>query len=239
VLVIFTAIIPTFLGVGEWNVTLQAFLNVFILGLVLTLFSASILRDMLSRRTKRKQDVVSLGAFNAVKQITVVLPMGILLGLFAVMLNGAVAAGGNLLLGTMYGAISQQDLYLCLLAGCAEELFFRGFLQTTIEIFLGATRMARFVAIVPVAIVFSLYHFFAYNSLVAFIVLFVIGMVFGLAHALSNDIGVPMLAHVTNNCFAALPLVAGLISANIIWFVLLGVVVMVGVIMAGLGGNRK
>jgi membrane protease YdiL (CAAX protease family) len=222
-LVAITAIFLSMVGIGEWTQTLQAFTNILILGLVLTIFMSAVYRDMTKTKTQ-KQDMLVLGAESTYKQMVIVLPAGIMLGIFAVMLNGLTMKSGNLLFESILGSISGQVFVLALLAGVAEELFFRGFLQSFIELAFGATRLARFVAIIPVAIVFSMFHYSAVNTAAAYLALFIIGCVFGLAHALSNDIGVPMLAHITNNCFALLPLVGAAVFGNLVLIVVVAMI---------------
>jgi membrane protease YdiL (CAAX protease family) len=135
-------------------------------------------------------------------------------------------------------------LYLGLLAGVAEELFFRGGIQALIR---GATKEMPFspiIAIGSASIIFSVFHYWAYNgSMNAFVVMFVVGVVLGVLFEMTNDIGVPMLAHIVNNTFAMLPGVIAAISGSmtilVVFIVVVGGVYLIAAKKPNKRGRRR
>lgn len=205
----------------------------------MTIFFSIMLRAQ-SQRKAEKQDVMILGVMSAQKQV-MVFGVGITSGVIMVMVNIALkSTTENILLGSMYGNIELTAFYLGMLAGVAEVYFFCGFLQTLFEIAFGGTFFARLLAVVPSAAIFAWFHAFAYpDNLVALVVLFGIGIVQGLLFALTNDIGAPMVAHITNNTFAMLPAVIAVAGANILSLIFLGVMVVFVYLLGAVGGLRR
>ena len=161
-------------------------------------------------------------------------------GVVAVLVNAAMGISGNLLMSSAWGVISPEAFYFGFLAGVAEELFFRGFWQSLFELWFGATMLGRILAIFPAALLFAAFHFFAYiGNPLAFAVMFALGCVFGLIHAISKDIGTPILAHVINNSFAMLPFLVIILQANVIPILILGVLGAITVTLATLAYPKR
>jgi len=221
-LIAITASFPAFTQIGEFDPQIQSFSNMFSYGLIMTVFFSWALRAMVKRRnTKKEQFEISGGIYldpmNVYKQMMVVM-LGLAAGIVMVLTNIYINISGqqaNVLLASAYGSIEGKGLYMGLLAGVSEELFFRGFLQTMFEIFFGGTLIARLAAPIPAAAIFAYFHFFAYAEPLVFFVLFAIGLILGYLHSFSNDIGIPILAHIINNTFAMLGGVIAAITGNL------------------------
>lgn len=127
-----------------------------------------------------------------------------------------------------------EAIYLGLLAGVSEELFFRGFIQNLVRMFVPAFIFA----VVPSAIIFTLYHTVAYQSEVSLLVIFVLGLFLGILHEMTNDIGVPMLAHVLNNIFSMFSVVVALITGSLV-FILMAAGIAVLIYMIGVSRRRR
>jgi len=233
-----TAAFPAFVQIGGTDDHVQNFSNMFTYGLIMTIFFSWTLREMVKRRSKRREmnemsGGIYLDPMNVYKQTMVVL-VGISAGIIMVLVNIYINISGhaNVLLASAYGSIDPTAFYLGLLAGVSEELFFRGFLQTMFEIFFGGTMIARLAAPVPAAIIFAWFHYFAYSDPVVFFVLFAIGLILGYLHSFSNDIGIPILAHVINNTFAMLGGVIAAVQGNMLMVVGLAAVAIIAYLLA-------
>lgn len=226
ILIAIALIFPVFYSIGSGNPLIQSYQNMMIAGLVMSIFFSSMYRNM----TKTGRKDIALSSYNITKQM-MVLTTGVIAGLVLVMINIFTNIGvSQILTGSAY-----EGFYLGLLAGIAEELFFRGFIQTLIRLYVPVLLLA----LVPSALIFTLFHYFAYQSPVAFMVLFVLGIFLGILHEMFNDIGVPMLAHIVNNTFAMLPMVMAAIMGNMmILFLLIGVVVVSYLIAVARSGRR-
>lgn len=103
----------------------------------------------------------------------------------------------------MIEMIDGTDNYALLLLGVVvaapvfEELFFRGFLQEG----LGRSRLTRWGAVLVLALVFSLIHG-QYENPQAFVMLFGLGVLFGVAKEVTGSVWVPVAMHAFNNLFA-------------------------------------
>lgn len=215
-----------FINIGAGQETTRSYVDMLTIGFFGAFAFSVILRAQEKKRRKEEQPLIfeAISVISVQNQLSTVLPVGLMTGIFVVMINLAASAGGNLLLGSAFGAIDPTNFMLGLLAGVAEELFFRGFIQTMIEFFLGGTGFARFVAPIPTAMIFAWFHHFAYTgNIIAWWVMFAIGLAFGYLHAISRDIGVPMLAHVVNNTFAMMPLVVAFLTANLLVILVVGI----------------
>jgi len=84
-----------------------------------------------------------------------------------------------------------NTLIIAVLPAIAEELFFRGFLQKTLQLRIksGGT------AVIVTAFIFSFIHLEFYG----FLPRFILGILLGYAYLWSGDIKVPILIHFTNN----------------------------------------
>lgn len=232
-LVVITAVFPAFVSIGVVDVQIQAFQGLFLTGLVGTMFFSSML--MKSSQTRMSgQDMFGLQNIN--KQMAVLM-VGVIAGLVMVILNASLHStiGGNVLLSSVWGEIDTKAFYLGMLAGVAEELFFRGFIGT----FLRMVSPNLLVSVVATATIFSLFHWFAYSTDIAFIVLVVLGMILGLIHEFTNDIGAPMIAHVINNSFAMLPVVLLVITANVWLVFIVAILIFAFRVIMGLGRTGK
>lgn len=105
---------------------------------------------------------------------------------------------------------SINTLIIAVLPAIAEELFFRGFLQKTLQIRIknGTT------AVIVTAFIFSFIHLEFYG----FLPRFILGLLLGYAYLWSGDIKVPILIHFTNNfldlCLSYFTLSAGKMPAS-------------------------
>ena len=208
ILVMITAIFPTFIGIGVVDPQIAAFQGMFLTGMVGTLFFSVMLRNA---TTTKAEGGIIFSPKNVNKQLGVLM-VGIIAGLVMIISNSLIYTNTNILFGSVWGIIDAKSLYLGLLAGVSEELFFRGFIGT----FLRLVSPSLILAIVPSAAIFALFHYFAYAEIGAFAVLFVLGIILGLVHEFTNDIGAPMLAHVLNNTFAMMPVVLAVLTNNAI-----------------------
>ena len=227
VLVMLTAVFPAFVSIGIDDPQIASFQGMFLTGLVGTLFFSVMLRN--ASQSKRNPDGGIVFSPQVVNKQLGVLMIGVLAGLVMIISNSLIYNGGNLLTG----AVSAKGLYLGMLAGVSEELFFRGFIGT----FFRLVAPNLVMALVPSALIFALFHYFVYSELLAFIVLFVLGIILGLIHEFTNDIGAPMLAHVLNNTFAMMPSVLAVLTNNI--FIIVGVAVLFIVLSFSKGFARK
>lgn len=229
-LIMITAVFPAFISVGYDDPQISSFQGMFLTGMVGTLFFSTMLRQMSKTRA---EDGIVFSPQNINKQFAVLM-IGITAGIVMVVSNGLVYSTSNLVLSSVWGEINTKALYLGLLAGVSEELFFRGFIGT----FMRIVSPNLIFAIVPSALIFALFHYFAYLELSAFVVLFVLGIILGLIHEFTNDIGAPMLAHVINNTFVMMPVVLAVLTDNV--FIIVGLVaVFVFIVFARTSFRRK
>ena len=142
--------------------------------------------------------------------------------------GGAVLIATNIVTGgtleALLGSTTQTDmLFFGLFAGVSEELFFRGFFQTFIRIYL-----PWLIFTIPIsALVFALFHIFIFGVSITMLgVLFALGVVLGLLFEIYNDIGVPMIAHIINNLGAMSAVVLTVLTDN---FVFVAVAIVAGV----------
>ena len=226
-LVMVTAVFPAFISIGVDDPQINSFQGMFLTGLIGTMFFSVMLRQA-SQTSASKDGGIIFNPQTINKQLGVLM-VGILAGLVMIVSNSLIYNGGNLLMG----AVSTKGLYLGLLAGVSEELFFRGFIGT----FMRLISPNLIMALVPSAAIFALFHYFAYHELMAFVVLFVLGIILGLIHEFTNDIGAPMLAHVLNNTFAMLPVVMTVLTDNV--FIIVGVAVLFVVLSFSRAAARK
>ena len=226
-LVMITAVFPAFISIGTDDAQISSFQGMFLTGLVGTLFFSVMLNNV-SKSRQNPQGGIVFSPQVVNKQLGVLM-VGVMAGLVMIISNSLIYNGGNILIG----AVGAKGLYLGLLAGVSEELFFRGFIGT----FMRLVAPNLILALVPSALIFALFHYFAYSELLAFIVLFVLGMILGLIHEFTNDIGAPMLAHVLNNTFAMMPSVLSLLTDNV--FIIVGVAVLFIILSFGRTFARK
>ena len=227
-LVMITAIFPTFIAIGVPDPQILAFQGMFLTGMVGTLFFSA----MLHKSTQTKGGGIEFSPKNISKQFAVLL-IGIAAGLVMIISNLFTYSGYSVLFGSVWGTIDPKAFYLGMLAGVSEELFFRGFLGT----FLRLISPNLILAIVPSAAIFALFHYFAYHEVAAFVVLFVLGIILGLVHELTNDIGAPMLAHVLNNTFAMMPVVLLVLTDNM-FIIMFMVLLFIGISFMKMGRRR-
>lgn len=204
-------IYPSFMNLGYSDPQLQHWSFMLIIGLVMsTMFTSALRNQSMTIDTGMSGDAVW-------KQMRVVL-FGVIAGFGLV----ATQILTNVGLGVIEGSTA-NGFFMGVLAGVSEELFFRGFVQTMIRIYVPFLIMA----VIPSAFIFALFHYFAYGlALNALVILFFLGIFLGLLHEIFNDIGVPMIAHIVNNVFAMLPAVIAAVSGSIwIMVLLLGIVV--------------
>ena len=215
-LIVITIAFPLFVGLTDPDGQLGHFTDMLYGGLIGTILMTLAMMQI-AKKKKGEEDLIIIGVQSTYKQVMVV-AIGIFVGVLAVVVNITIRVESeNILLGSMYGNIDPKAFYLGLLAGVAEELLFRGFFQTFFELALGGTLFARLTATLPASVIFAMFHYAAYpDDPIAFSVLVGIGLVFGLIHALTNDIGSAMLAHVVNNMFAMLPFVGQALLDNIL-----------------------
>lgn len=211
-------IFPSFYNLGDASLQVRQFQDMMQTGLLMTIVFAF----LYNRRTRTKRNRVGLSPSEIANQTKVVM-IGISAGIALVVINAITNMGGNWLLGSTIGGVPVEAVYLGLLAGVAEELFFRGFIQTALRIFVPSVIFA----VIPGALIFALFHYFAYQNPSAFVVIFLLGIFLGFLYETYNDIGISMIAHVVNNVFSMLPLVITMVTGSVVVFVLLvGVVVM-------------
>ena len=219
ILVMITASFPAFISIGLTDPQIISFQGMFLTGMVGTLFFSVMLKQT---TTRKKEGGIIFSPQNVNKQLGVLM-IGIIAGLIMIVMNSAIYTGSNIMFGSVWGTIDAKAFYLGMLAGVSEELFFRGFIGT----FLRLVSPSLVLALVPSAAIFALFHYFAYNELSAFIVLFVLGIILGLIHEFTNDIGAPMLAHVLNNTFAMMPMVIAVVTNNVFIIVIVAVMFIV------------
>lgn len=213
-------IYPSFIGIGYTDPALVQWTTMLIIGLVMSIMFSTMLRGA----TQTKIDA-GITPETMTKQMAVVIT-GLIAGVILVAVNILTNVGMGIVT-----ASAQNGLFMGLLAGVSEELFFRGFIQNMIRVYVPSLILA----LIPSALVFALFHYFAYGlSPVALGVMFALGMFLGLLHEIFNDIGVPMLAHVVNNIFAMLPVVLGAITGNLALVVGIVGIVIVAFVYASL-----
>ena len=212
-LVSIALIFPSFYGLGYTDPQVLQFTIILIVGLVMSIMFSFMVKN--ASRTTIDSRVTGDAIFKQVR----VLFIGVIAGLVAVAINIFTGVG----MGVFTASTNEAMFMLGLLAGVSEELFFRGFIQNMIRVYVPS----MIFAIIPTAVIFASFHFFAYGlNMTAWMVMFGLGVFLGLLHEIFNDIGVPMLAHVVNNVFAMLPLVIAGIMGNIVIVVfLVGVLV--------------
>ena len=228
-LVMITAIFPQFISIGVDDAQILSFQGMFFTGMIGTMFFSMLLRN--SSKTSNDEGIV-FSPKNINKQFAVLM-VGLIAGLIMVVTNSLVYSGSNLLSGSIWGTIDPKAFYLGMLAGVAEELMFRGFIGT----FLRLISPNLILAIVPSAAIFALFHYFAYWEPSAFVVLFALGIILGLIHEFTNDIGAPMLAHIINNTFVMMPAVMLLLTDNLFVIITLVIVFIVAIFLSSI--NRR
>lgn len=204
-------IYPSFYNLGYSDPTLQHWTFMLVIGLMMSMMFTTALRNQsMTIDTGMTGDAVY-------KQLRVVV-IGVAAGFGLVMTQIFTNVG----LGVIDASMT-NGFFMGVLAGVAEELFFRGFVQTMIRIYVPFLILA----VLPSAFIFALFHYFAYGLAVeALVILFMLGIFLGLLHEIFNDIGVPMIAHIVNNVFAMLPAVVAAVTGSIwILLLLLGVAV--------------
>jgi membrane protease YdiL (CAAX protease family) len=221
-LIAIALIYPTFTNLGGLSDSVYAYQSLLIAGLIMTIFFSTLLRNK-TKTTFSK----GLNPTTVSKQVGVII-IGVTAGILLVIINSLTGQATNILLNSSLGEIPYDALYLGILAGVSEELFFRGFIQNMIKFYVPS----MILAVVPTAFIFALFHYFAYADTSIFIVLFVVGIVLGLLHEIYNDIGVPMLAHIVNNIFSMLPLVIATITGNILIIGLVGAIIIFAYLIA-------
>lgn len=215
--IVLMAITPAFVQVGAYSDALSVVNQMFIVGLVMTIFYSS--------WKVNKSEPIST---KTVASQSKVLILGITYGLIVVVINGIIGGSNSLLTGDL----DPTNFYLIMLAGVSEELFFRGFLQNVMKTFIRSIWV-----IVPSALVFAGFHWFRYGAdPVSIGIMFALGLGFGAVYEISNDIGAPITAHVVNNGFSVLPMLITVLSGGILW---IGVLVLVLVVSIILGMRKK
>jgi len=211
-LIVITATFPVFVNIGGLDPQIIAFQGLFLTGLLGSMFFS----HLLAKSAQTRRDTRDMFSIQNINKQMAVLMIGVVAGLVMVVLNVFLygSSGGNVLLSSVWGEIDAKVFYLGMLAGVAEELYFRGFLGT----FLRLVSPSLLLSVVSTAVIFSLFHWFAYSTDIAFVILFVLGLILGFIHEFTNDIGAPMMAHVINNSFAMLPAVLLVVTANL-WLV--------------------
>lgn len=218
-LVSIALIYPTFMGIGYTDPVLVQWTTMLIIGLMMSIMFSTMLRG--ASKTTIDAGITPL---TMTKQFAVV-STGLIAGLVLVVVNGLTGAG----LGVISGDVAANGFFYGMLAGVSEELFFRGFIQNMIRVYVPSLIFA----LIPSAVIFALFHYFAYGlSPTALGVMFMLGMFLGILHEIFNDIGVPMLAHVVNNIFAMLPVVMAAIMGNLVLIVFITGIVIVSYIYA-------
>jgi membrane protease YdiL (CAAX protease family) len=152
-----------------------------------------------------------------------VLISGITVGLVMVLMQLIIGLGTTLANNVFVHATVRDSILLALMAGVAEELFFRGFIQGSLEGFFevqfpGMFMMPFLFAVVPASAAFALFHYPAYgDNPQAFFILFMGGILLGSMYAVTQDIGVPIIAHTFNNALATLS--GSLEIASQFWYI--------------------
>lgn len=202
-------IYPSFYQIGYSNPALLSFTVMMLIGLMMSIMFGYTLKN----KTSSGVDTQMTGI--AITRQMQVLIVGVVAGLVLVVVNVVTGMGISFVADISY---TEQLLFFGLLAGVSEELFFRGFIQNMLRVYVPS----MIFAIVPSAFIFAMFHYFAYGlSITALGVMFALGLFLGLLHELFNDIGVPMIAHVVNNIFSMLPFVIAMIFGNLILIVVL------------------
>jgi len=87
--------------------------------------------------------------------------------------------------------------------GVAEEVFFRGFIQTAAErtMVIGGTAIAqsKIAGWIVSGVLFSLFHYVYYGQQAVLMAVFASGIVLGMLHTFTKRLSVPVLAHVLVN----------------------------------------
>lgn len=219
VLIVLMAITPAFIQIGAEVHALSVINQMFIVGLVMTLAYS----DWRSASKAQSASFVNIMAQSKV------LVFGLMYGLLVIVVNAFVGMGGNLLLGDLSGG----GFYLTILAGVSEELFFRGFIQNFFR-----SWMRSWYCVFPAAAIFAGFHYFRYGLTepVGLIVMFAIGIGFGLVYEVTGDIGAPMLAHIINNAAASMSLVIMWVQGSMM---VIGVLIAVLVVSIILGRSKR
>jgi membrane protease YdiL (CAAX protease family) len=231
-----------FVNIGAGQESTRSYIDMLLTGFFGAFAFATILGVQRKRKTQKDESLIfePMSVESASRQLGMVLPIGIMAGVLVTVINLAANISGNLLLGSAFGPIDPTNFSLGLLAGVAEELFFRGFLQSMFELFMGGTNFARFVAPVPTALIFAWFHFFAYQgNNIAFFVMFAIGLGLGYTRALTRDMGVPILAHVINNSIAMISVLALFIQQILIVVVIFVAVIVTVFVFATLSRKSR
>ena len=106
------------------------------------------------------------------------------------------STGGLILAQQVSGAAIGISLSAALLNAFGEEIIFRGMLLPSLSRYLGFT-----IALIAQSFIFTVYHFFPLqNSLL----LFIMGIFFGLGYLWSGSLLTPVLAHLIENGIPAL-----------------------------------
>ena len=223
-LVVIAATLPLFINLGEPSYQLMGFILMLCLGFMGTWVYS-------------EHKLAGGGTSVAMAGQMMVVMSGLMGGFLIVILNVGVGRGANLLLGS----IDPTLLYLVMLAGVAEELFFRGFLQSYFRSVFSPLKSRWTVTGISVflsASVFMLYHFYAYQGTTPMLVMFAIGCGFGVLYDLTKDIGAPMVAHVLNNTFASMAILMVMLQQNMAFISLFILLIGISFIFMRTRGKR-
>ena len=143
---------------------------------------------------------------------------------------------------TAFAAVGNAGLVV--LAPVAETLVFEFILFGTFWLLgekLGIIKWLRFlITAIPSSMIFALWHYWTNPSLhlLPLIVLFLGSLLLKAIYAKTDDVGTPMLAHLFNNVFAVMGLIAVVISTY--WWVLgIPVILLVLYLLLSKGGPLK
>ena len=108
----------------------------------------------------------------------------------------------NGMLNTVF-ATTETSNQLTILAAVSEELLFTMALFGSLMFIAQGRNLHWMWAAVPTALIFALFHFFAYGLAIhAIVILFIGGIILRWTYVASRDIGAPMIAHMINNGLA-------------------------------------
>ena len=220
ILIAIAGIAPAFMLIDTVNnMNFITFFVLFMVGLVMTLFFS------LSLGSEPDAKQIQFTPMTLTNQMKVALA-GFTGGIFIVLVNAGMGFSGNILLGS----ISTATVFLVVFAAVAEELFFRGFLQSLFRVIFPT--LGPIFAIVPSAVIFGMFHWYSNKEFFTFLILFVVGLGLGIIYETTRDIGAPMLAHAVNNTVSILPVVVTIFAEAVLPLILLviGVIVFMKII---------
>jgi membrane protease YdiL (CAAX protease family) len=116
------------------------------------------------------------------------------------------STGERFLVQQMSKAAIGIGISAALLNALGEEIIFRGMLLPALSSYLGVA-----LALIVQAFIFTIYHFFPFQNSV---LLFVMGIFFGLGYLWSGSLLTPILAHLIENGVPSLRFLIGLIRAG-------------------------